>query len=111
MNSLNQSEARERERQTDRQTERERQTDRQREREKETETDRQTYSLTGYKTSVVIDTATTSILFENDSLLQIIRQSKFKHKNILSWLLYNKTGLQPIPRPAEQILGFYPKGV
>ena len=26
-------------------------------------------------------------------------------------LKINKTGLQPVSRPAEQILGFYPKGL
>ena len=31
-------------------------------------------------------------------------------KNNLARFKYNKTGLQPISRPVEQILGFFPKG-
>ena len=29
---------------------------------------------------------------------------------INEWPLSNKTGLQPVSRPVEQILGFFPKG-
>ena len=28
----------------------------------------------------------------------------------LSWIKTNKTGLQPVSRPVEQIFGLYPKG-
>ena len=43
------------------------------------------------------------------SSIQMLEMSEML-KSSEHWSIINKTGLQPVSRPVEQILGFFPKG-